>query len=73
MTNELKTVYLLVGGDRGITIDEIHGVYDSKEMAETQYDILDQTITLPNYELWITEETMNPEYEDIRKNKRNKQ
>ena len=60
MTN---TVYLVVGGDRGRAIDEIHGVYDSKEMAKTQYDILDQTITSPNYELWITEQTLNPEYE----------
>ena len=69
----MNTVYLLVGGDHGMVIDEIHGVYDSKEMAETQYDILDQTITLPNYELWITEQTINPEYQGFRKKEKNEE
>ena len=57
-----KKIYLVLGGD-GYTIDTIHGVYDSKKTAQEQFDILDENITYPNYELWIEEQTLNPKYE----------
>jgi hypothetical protein len=60
--NKTKTVYLVLGGD-GKTIDTVHGVYTSKNMAEKQFAILDENITYPNYELWIEEQTLNPKYE----------
>jgi hypothetical protein len=60
--NKTKTVYLVLGGD-GKTIDTVHGVYNSKNMAEKQFAILDENITYPNYELWIEEQTLNPKYE----------
>lgn len=41
------------------TIDTVHGVYDSKKIAEKQFAILDENITYPNYELWIEEKTLN--------------
>ena len=57
-----KKVYLILGGD-GYTIDTVHGVYDSKKIAEKQFPILDENITYPNYELWIEEQILNPKYE----------
>ena len=54
-----KKIYMIVGGERGMVIDEIYGVYDSKKKAETQYNILDESIDYPDYELWIEEQNLN--------------
>lgn len=53
---------MIVGGERGLNIDEIYGVYDSKKKANNQYRILEESIEYPEYELWIEKQTLNSKY-----------